>query len=144
MSTAIHLDQTPQVEKFKDKTDFKFIMPTKLPKDWILEIKEPTEESKESEKIQLVRLNYLDKTDTYLMVSIAETKSNGKLDDFGENLKIKGINAIFQKLLPTEKYKEVTGGTLMWIQGDTLISLFSSRLSKAELVQIAESMISEQ
>ncbi|SHS66780.1 Outer membrane lipoprotein-sorting protein [Mycobacteroides abscessus subsp. abscessus] len=139
ITNEVAANEITQLEEIKGKTDFKLIIPTDIPKDWVLEIKEPTEIT---ENVQLVRLNYLDKTDTYLKVSITESKSNGKLDDFGEKLNIEGTQALFQKLTPTERYKDVTGGTLMWIQDDTLVSIFSSRLPKSELIKISESMIS--
>ena len=39
-----------------------------------------------------------------------------------------------------ERIKDVQGGHLMWVQDGTMIELFSSRISKQELITIAQSM----
>ncbi|NCT40005.1 DUF4367 domain-containing protein [Bacillus sp. EB93] len=46
---------------------------------------------------------------------------------------------VFHALTPTEKEKDVQGGTLSWIQDGTVITIFSSRLSKEKLIEIASS-----
>ena len=55
-------------------------------------------------------------------------------------MKINNINGVFHPLTPTKRIKDVQGGQLMWVQDGTMIELFSSRISKQELITIAQSM----
>ncbi|CAK6481393.1 DUF4367 domain-containing protein [Peribacillus castrilensis] len=130
-----------KLNKIKKSTDFNLLLPSEdISKEWVLEIKNP---ENESNKVNFVHLNYLDKTDTFLKVSITETKAKNdfkELDDYGETVKIKDMLGVFHALTPTEKEKDVQGGTLSWIQDGTVITIFSSRLSKEKLIEIASSM----
>ena len=55
-------------------------------------------------------------------------------------MKINNMNGVFHRLTPTKRIKDVQGGHLMWVQDGTMIELFSSRISKQELITIAQSM----
>ncbi|WP_142392223.1 DUF4367 domain-containing protein, partial [Bacillus thuringiensis] len=57
-----------------------------------------------------------------------------------ERVKINNINGMFYPLTSTKRIKDVQGGQLMWVQDGTMIELFSSRISKQELITIAQSM----
>ncbi|NCT40006.1 hypothetical protein GTW56_30295 [Bacillus sp. EB93] len=62
-----------KLNKIKKSTDFNLLLPSEdISKEWVLEIKNP---ENESNKVNFVHLNYLDKTDTFLKVSITETKA---------------------------------------------------------------------
>lgn len=125
--------------KMKSKTTFTFLLPTNIPKDWRLEIKEPEQIKDNANKIQL---HFLDKTSTDLKVAITESKAKEdfkELEDYGENVKIKDKIGVFHAVTSTKKIK-VQGGTLSWIQDGTLVSLFSLSLSKSELIKLANAM----
>lgn len=60
--------------------------------------------------------------------------------EHGGRVKINNMNGVFHTLTPTKRIKDVPGGHLMWGQDGTMIELFSSRISKQELITMAQSM----
>ncbi|KIQ78000.1 hypothetical protein RW25_28585 [Bacillus sp. L_1B0_8] len=50
------------------------------------------------------------------------------------------LNSVFHPLTPTKRIKDIQGGQLMWVQDGTMIKLFSSRISKKELIKKVQSM----
>ncbi|MFP3670519.1 DUF4367 domain-containing protein, partial [Priestia sp. SIMBA_032] len=80
---------------------------------------------------------------TQLKVAIIESAATGndiQPGEHGERVKINKINGVFHPLTPTKRIKDLQGGQLIWVQDGTMITLFSSRISKQELMKIAYSM----
>lgn len=88
-------------------------------------------------------LHFLNRAGTQLKVAIIKSAATGndiQPEGHGERVKINNINGVFHPLIPTKRIKDVQGGRLMWVQDGTMIELFSSRISKQELITIAQSM----
>lgn len=133
---------SPKIEhlsQIKNKTNFEFLLPINLNKDWIVEVYDV---NINKNKIDEIKLHYFDKNDN-LKLSIVEKKAKmdfKELEDYGENIKLSDTIAVFHALSPTNKYKDIQGGTLSWIQDGTLISIYSSRLTKDELINISKTV----
>ncbi|MEH6892702.1 DUF4367 domain-containing protein [Bacillus sp. JJ864] len=129
-----------KVNQLNGKTSFNLLIPSKVPNNWVVELKYPDKIYNHMERVQM---HYLDETKTQLKLAVIEKKAKQnftELEDYGINVKIKDKIAVFHPLTPTKRIKDVQGGTLSWIQNGTLITLFSSRISKEDLIKIAESM----
>ncbi|MED3275783.1 hypothetical protein BK703_15160 [Bacillus thuringiensis serovar silo] len=128
------------LNELKGKTSFNCFIPKEITKDWNIELKYPEQVHKNMEKVQM---HFLNRTGTQLKVAIIESPATGndiQLGEHGESVKIHNINGVFHPLTPTKRIKDVQGGQLMWVQDGTVIELFSSRISKQELITIAQSM----
>ncbi|PFK18830.1 DUF4367 domain-containing protein [Bacillus cereus] len=128
------------LKQLKGKTSFNCFIPTDIAKDWNIELKYPEHVHKNMEKVQI---HFLNKTGTQLKVAIIENSAKNidiQPGDHGEIVRIKNINGVFHRLTPTKRIKDVQGGQLIWIQDGTIITLFSSRISKEELIKVAKSM----
>ena len=93
--------------------------------------------------MERVQIHFLNREGTQLKVAIIEkaaTDNNIQPGVHGERVKINNINGVFHPLTPTKRIKDVQGGQLMWVQDGTMIELFSSRISKQELITLAQSM----
>ncbi|MFI8710267.1 DUF4367 domain-containing protein [Bacillus sp. NPDC077411] len=128
------------INQLNGKTNFNLLIPSKVSNKWVVELKYPEKIYQHMDKIQI---HYFDETRSQLKLAVIEKKEKedfAELEDYGINVKIKDKIAVFHPLTPTKRIKDVQGGTLSWIQNGTLITLFSSRISKEELIKIAESM----
>ncbi|MED1088465.1 DUF4367 domain-containing protein [Bacillus mycoides] len=128
------------LNELKGKTSFNCFIPKEIAKDWNIELKYPEQVHKNMEKVQI---HFLNRTGTQLKVAIIEsaaTANNIQPGEHGERVKINNMNGVFHPLTPTKRIKDVQGGQLMWVQDGTMIELFSSRISKQELITIAQSM----
>ncbi|TKA00085.1 DUF4367 domain-containing protein [Bacillus thuringiensis] len=128
------------LDELKAKTSFNCFIPKEIAKDWNVELKYPEQVHKNMEKVQI---HFLNREGTQLKVAIiesAETSNDVQPEEHGERVKINNINGVFHPLTPTKRIKDVQGGQLMWVQDGTMIELFSSRISKQELITIAQSM----
>ena len=128
------------LNELKGKTSFNCFIPKEIAKDWNIELKYPEQVHKNMEKLQL---HFLNREGTQLKVAIIERARTGndiQLGEHGERVKINNMNGVFHRLTPTKRIKDVQGGHLMWVQDGTMIELFSSRISKQELITIAQSM----
>lgn len=126
--------------ELKGKTSFNCFIPKEIAKDWNIELKYPEQVHKNMEK---VKIHFLNRTGTQLKIAIIENVATGndiQLGEHGESVKINNMNGVFHPLTPTKRIKDVQGGQLMWVQDGTMIELFSSRISKQELITIARSM----
>ncbi|MED2133304.1 MULTISPECIES: DUF4367 domain-containing protein [Brevibacillus] len=136
---------TITIETLQKEIDFKLLVPTKIPKDWILEIKEgPRTDGKQD----YCNLNFLDKNDQYLMMSLNQKKAIFKeLDSYQnrrDNTEIVQINNFeghFEAWVGGRNgANDTPGGYLRWIQKGTYVEMESSRLSKEEMIKIAKSL----
>ncbi|PHE27948.1 hypothetical protein COF51_28855 [Bacillus pseudomycoides] len=128
------------LKELKGKTSFNCFIPTDIAKDWSIELKHPEQVQENMERIQI---HFLNRAGTQLKVAIIEsTAKNTDIEpgEHGERVKIKNMNGVFHPLTPTKRIKDVQGGQLIWVQEGTMITLFSSRISKEELIEIAKSM----
>ncbi|PER39590.1 hypothetical protein COL26_34025 [Bacillus thuringiensis] len=128
------------LDELKGQTSFNCFIPKEIAKDWNIELKYPEQVHENMERVQI---HFLNKTGTQLKVAIIESAATGKdiqPGEHGERVKINNINGVFHPLTPTKRSKDVKGGQLMWVQDGTMIELFSSRISKQELITIAQSM----
>ncbi|HDR4398038.1 MULTISPECIES: DUF4367 domain-containing protein [Bacillus cereus group] len=128
------------LNELKGKTSFNCFIPKEIAKDWNIELKYPEQVHKNMEKVQI---HFLNREGTQLKVAIIESAATDKdiqPGEHGERVKINNINGVFHPLTPTKRIKDVQGGQLMWVQDGTMIELFSSRISKQELITIAQSM----
>ncbi|PRS99044.1 hypothetical protein C6352_30600 [Bacillus thuringiensis] len=128
------------LKELKGKTSFNCFIPTDIAKDWNIELKHPEQVHKNMEKLQI---HFLNRAGTQLKVAIIESTATGNDIQPGEHrerVKINNINGVFHPLTPTKRIKDAKGGQLMWVQDGTMIELFSSRISKQELITIAQSM----
>lgn len=128
------------LNELKGKTSFNFLIPKEIAKDWNIELKYPEQVHKNMEKVQI---HFLNRAGTQLKVAIIESTVTGndiQPGQHGERVKINNIDGVFHPLTPTKRIKDVQGGQLMWVQDGTMIELFSSRISKKELITIAQSM----
>ncbi|ACM15815.1 hypothetical protein BCQ_PI081 (plasmid) [Bacillus cereus Q1] len=128
------------LDELKGKTSFNYFIPKEITKDWNMELKYPEQIHENMEKVQI---HFLNREGTQLKVAIIEraaTSNDIQLGVHGERVRINNINGVFHPLTPTKRIKDVQGGQLMWIQDGTMIELFSSRISKQELITIAQSM----
>lgn len=128
------------LDELKGKTSFNCFIPKKIAKDWNIELKYPEQVHKKMEKVQI---HFLNRAGTQLKVAIIESAATGndiQPGEHGERVKINKINGVFHPLTPTKRMKDLQGGQLIWVQDGTLITLFSSRISKQELMKIAYSM----
>ncbi|MCU5256336.1 DUF4367 domain-containing protein [Bacillus pacificus] len=128
------------LDELKGKTSFNYFIPKVITKDWNMELKYPEQIHENMEKVQI---HFLNREGTQLKVAIIEraaTSNDIQLGVHGERVRINNINGVFHPLTPTKRIKDVQGGQLMWIQDGTMIELFSSRISKQELITIAQSM----
>ncbi|HHL0973393.1 TPA: DUF4367 domain-containing protein [Bacillus cereus] len=128
------------LNELKGKTSFNCFIPKEIAKDWNIELKYPKQVHKNMKKVQI---HFLNRTGTQLKVAIIESAAIDKgiqPGEHGERVKINNINGVFHPLTPTKRIKDVQGGQLMWVQDGTMIELFSSRISKQELITIAQSM----
>jgi len=128
------------LNELKGKTSFNCFIPKEIANDWNIELKYPEQVHKNMEKVQI---HFLNREGTQLKVAIIESAAIEKdiqPGEHGERVKINNINGVFHPLTPTKRIKDVQGGQLMWVQDGTMIELFSSRISKQELITIAQSM----
>ncbi|PHG58815.1 DUF4367 domain-containing protein [Bacillus toyonensis] len=128
------------LNELKGKTSFNCFIPKEIAKDWNIELKYPEQVHKNMKKVQI---HFLNRTGTQLKVAIIESAAIDKgiqPGEHGERVKINNINGVFHPLTPTKRIKDVQGGQLMWVQDGTMVELFSSRISKQELITIAQSM----
>ncbi|MEK5251426.1 DUF4367 domain-containing protein [Bacillus sp. FSL R9-9530] len=128
------------LNELKGKTSFNCFIPKEIAKNWNIELKYPEQVHKNMEKVQI---HFLNKTGTQLKVAVIESAATGnniQPGEHGERVKINNMNGVFHPLTPTKRIKDVQGGQLMWVQDGTMIELFSSRISKQELITIAQSM----
>ncbi|MCU5685439.1 DUF4367 domain-containing protein [Bacillus wiedmannii] len=128
------------LNELKAQTSFNCFIPKEIAKDWNIELKYPEQVHKNMEKVQI---HFLNRAGAQLKVAIIESAATGndiQPGEHGERVKINNINGVFHPLTPTKRSKDVKGGQLMWVQDGTMIELFSSRISKQELITIAQSM----
>ncbi|AOM14547.1 DUF4367 domain-containing protein [Bacillus thuringiensis] len=128
------------LNKLKGKTSFNCFIPKEIAKNWNIELKYPEQVHKNIEKVQI---HFLNRTGTQLKFAVIESAATGnniQPGEHGERVKINNMNGVFHPLTPTKRIKDVQGGQLMWVQDGTMIELFSSRISKQELITIAQSM----
>lgn len=128
------------LKELKGKTSFNCFIPTDIPKHWNVELKYPEQVHANMEKIQI---HFLNKAGTELELAVIEKSAvNANIEPYEheEKVKIKNMNGVFRRLTPTKRDKNVQGGQLIWAQDGTIITLFSSRISKQELMKIAQSM----
>lgn len=128
------------LSELKGQTSFNCFIPKEIAKDWNIELKYPEQVHKNMEKVQI---HFLNRAGTQLKVAIIEKAATGndiQPGEHGERVKINNINGVFHPLTPTKRIKDVQGGQLMWVQDGTMIELFSSRISKQELITLAQSM----
>ncbi|PDY47451.1 DUF4367 domain-containing protein [Bacillus pseudomycoides] len=133
-------NQNFSLKQLKGKTSFNCFIPTDIKKDWNTELKYPEQVQENMERVQI---HFLNKAGTQLKVAIIESTAKSPdiaLGEHGERVKIKNMNGVFHPLAPTKRIKDVQGGQLIWVQEGTMITLFSSRISKEELIKIAQSM----
>ncbi|MGG3887437.1 DUF4367 domain-containing protein [Brevibacillus panacihumi] len=148
--TVIHAEtfkygphNTITIEALQKEIDFNLLVPTKIPKEWVLEIKDGP---RKNGKHEYCNLNFLDKNDQYLMMSLNQKKAIFKeLDSYqniGDNTEIVQIGSIeghYEAWVGTRN-GNIPGGFLRWIQKGTYVEMVSSRLSKEEMVNIAKSI----
>ncbi|WP_046945551.1 DUF4367 domain-containing protein [Bacillus cereus] len=125
------------LDELKGKTSFNYFIPKEIAKDWNIELKYPEQVHKKMDKVQI---HFLNRAGTQLKVAIIESAATGNDIQPGERVKINKINGVFHPLTSTKRMKDVQGGQLIWVQDGTMITLFSSRISKQELMKIAYSM----
>lgn len=128
------------LDELKGKISFNCFIPKNIAKDWNIELKYPEQVHKKMEKVQI---HFLNRAGTQLKVAIIESAATGndiQPGEHGERVKINKINGVFHPLTPTKRIKDLQGGQLIWVQDGTMITLFSSRISKQELMKIAYSM----
>lgn len=128
------------LNELKGKTSFNYFIPKAVVKEWNIELKYPEQVHKNMERVQI---HFLNREGTQLKVAIIEkaaTDNDIQPGVHGERVKINNINGVFHPLTPTKRIKDVQGGQLMWVQDGTMIELFSSRISKQELITLAQSM----
>ncbi|PRS99030.1 hypothetical protein C6356_30105 [Bacillus wiedmannii] len=128
------------LNELKGKTSFNCFIPKEISRYWNIELKYPEQVHKSMEKVQI---HFLNRAGTQLKVAIIESAATGndiQPEGHGEKVKINNMNSVFHPLIPTKRMKNVQGGRLMWVQDGTMIELFSSRISKQELITIAQSM----
>ncbi|MGA4467106.1 DUF4367 domain-containing protein [Bacillus bombysepticus] len=128
------------LEKLKGKTSFHCFIPKEIAKHSNIELKYPEQVHKNVKKVQI---HFLNKTGTQLKVAVIESAAKDhdiQTGEHGERVKINSMTGVFYPLTPTKRIKDVPGGQLMWLQDGTMIELFSSRISKQELIKIAQSM----
>ncbi|MDA2638115.1 DUF4367 domain-containing protein [Bacillus cereus] len=145
-NSDVHAENMDMVNKgfslneLKGQTSFNCFVPKEIAKDWNIELKYPEQVHKNMEKVQI---HFLNREGTQLKVAIIESAATDKdiqPGEHGERVKINKINGVFHPLTPTKRIKDVQGGQLMWVQDGTMIELFSSRISKQELITIAQFM----
>lgn len=93
--------------------------------------------------MEKVQMHFLNREGTQLKVAIIESAATGndiQPGEHGERVKINNMNGVYYPLTPTKRIKDVQGGQLIWRQNGTMIELFSSRISKQELITMAQSM----
>lgn len=152
IATVIHAEtiqygphNTITIEALQKEIDFKLLVPTKIPKDWVLEIKAGP---RTNEKQEYFSLNFLDKNDQYLMMSLNQKKalfkeldSSQKRHDNTELVQINNCEGHFEAWVGTRNgVKDISGGYLRWIHKGTYVEMVSSRLSKEEMIKIAKSL----
>lgn len=133
-------NKTFSVKQLKGKTSFNCFIPTEIAKDWKVELKYPKHVHENMWKVQI---HFLDRTGTKLKVAVIEKtakRNDIQSGDHKKRVKVKNIDGVFHPLIPTKRIKDVKGGQLTWVQDGTIITLFSSRISKEELITIAKSM----
>jgi hypothetical protein len=149
---SIHYNhESITINELIPRVDFTILRPTKVPKEWTLEIKNHPDNS--TKEIKRFSLHYMDEVDEELMIGIEETKASKEFKTELENevskedkLKINGCDAYFlewgnsgQKL----NGKTIRGGLLAWTQEGTYVEFESSTLTKEKMIEIAESMVGE-
>ncbi|PEC30398.1 DUF4367 domain-containing protein [Bacillus cereus] len=130
------------LDELKGKSSFNYFIPKEITKYWNIELKYPEQVHKNMEKVQI---HFLNREGTQLKVAIIEsvaTSNDIQSGEHGERVKINNINGVFHPLTPTKRIKDVhvQDGQLIWVQDGTMIELFSLRISKQELITIAQSM----
>ncbi|KFN12108.1 MAG: DUF4367 domain-containing protein [Paenibacillus macerans] len=146
------------IKKLEQRTDFKIYVPTVFESATNYEIKVP---DSIAAKANYILINYFDDNDAYLF-GVRQLKNNSIVEKEIVNLDInKGTQhskKITQKIelkpqgeqvfLNGQKGwyipyvgKQPTGGVLKWIEGNTYMELDTSKLPKASLIKIAESMV---
>ncbi|PFU19427.1 DUF4367 domain-containing protein [Bacillus cereus] len=128
------------LNELKGKTSFNCFIPKEIAKDWNIELKYPEQVHKNMEKVQI---HFLNRKGTQLKVAIIESAAIGndiQLGEHGERMKINNMNGVYYPLTSTKRIKDVQGGQLIWGQNGTMIELYSSRISKQELITMAQSM----
>lgn len=136
---------TITIEALQKEIDFKLLVPTKIPKDWVLEIKDgPRTEGKQ----EYFNLKFLDKNDQNLMISLYQRKAKFKelnlyqsRSDNTEFVQLNNIEGHFEAWIGTRNgVNDIPGGYLRWIQEGTYVEMVSSRLPKEEMIKIAKSL----
>ncbi len=134
------------IDQIKSKVDFKVLSPQKLPDDWTLEIK--TYPMNEDEHFTHFSLHYMDKDDIVLKVGIEQRKEpvikKKVVIPYAEKIDINGSEGIFEAWGNSgeidNKGELVTGGLLTWKQNGTYVQMYSSRIPKETMINIARSM----
>ncbi|MFD3447086.1 DUF4367 domain-containing protein [Microbacteriaceae bacterium 4G12] len=128
------------LKELKGKTSFNCFIPTDIPKYWNVELKYPEQVHANMKEIQI---HFFNKAGTQLELTVNEKSAANTIVEpyeHEERVKIKNMNGVFHPITPTKRIKDVQGGQLIWVQDGTMITLFSLRISKQELMKIAQSM----
>ncbi|MGE6963873.1 DUF4367 domain-containing protein [Bacillus thuringiensis] len=122
--------------EMKGKAEFRVFVPKEFSQNWSLVIK--TYPSKQSDKINKVRLTYVDKTlKNYMMLGIEQSKAHeSDITSRGVIVQINNYKGRFEAWEGGSQ----KGGILRWIQNGTYVEMNSSNLTKKEMVQLAKSM----
>ncbi|MFJ7755334.1 DUF4367 domain-containing protein [Peribacillus muralis] len=132
------------ISEIKRKVDFKVVVPENTPSDWTLEIK--TYPWGEKNKITNFNLHYMDSDDKYLLIDIEQSKeaSNKEMNINAERVEINGHKGYFVEWGNCgeldKKGEIITGGLLRWKQEGTYVEMYSSRVSRKQMFEVARSM----
>ncbi|EEM44230.1 DUF4367 domain-containing protein [Bacillus cereus] len=124
------------LSEVKKKAEFKVLTPQEFLGNWSLVIKPYP--SERSSKIDKIRLTYVDKSlKDYMMLGIEQRKADTSLlENRGEVVKIKNSKGLFEAW----EGGSPKGGILRWVQSGTYIEMHSSKLTKKEMLGLAQSM----
>lgn len=126
------------ISQIQKQIDFHLLTPENIPEDWTLEIKTTT--------APWIGLHFMDQQDTKLMVWIHQKKGTNLDGDFSrsEQVDINGYQAFFTPWANSgeldKRGEVITGGVLDWVQGETVIDMYSTRISKEKMLEIARSL----
>ncbi|MGP1909935.1 DUF4367 domain-containing protein [Metabacillus sp. JX24] len=133
------------IEDIKQLVDFKVFFPVQIPSDWSLEIK--TYPWNSNKNINHFRLHFMDSNDRYLILSIEEKKANPIKEFFNPNSEKVTINKHITGYFfdwdnsdTLNPKKLVTGGILILEMEGTFLELYSTCLSKEEMINTARSL----
>ncbi|MDQ0232693.1 DUF4367 domain-containing protein [Metabacillus malikii] len=134
------------ISELKKEVDYPIFAPGNIPEDWTLEIKTYPMDNRKN--FTHFRLHYMDKEDTILKVAIEQRKKAPEAVDIftgsTEVVDINGNRGKFSSWVNSGKVDNkgelITGGLLQWTQDGTTVEMYSSRINKEMMIDIARSM----